>query len=320
MSLHPLVSAGHAGRSCTDTEETAERWPLLQPAFPATRALVDAAEPVAALFVSPLVRFGLGRLVRDVVEPWTPPGPPLQGEGPLRRLLDDPSAQVADVAALILHLLDPSVAALFDDHPELRRPLGWSRSPLRPVLVALATGDDGAAERSARDLADQLREATGQRPDGTGYRGDDPALVGWLVLVELACLLAAHRRFGSRPLGEEEALAALAAAAPLGELLGCGRLPRTPDALGAAVEGRQARLGLTAQGRRLIDELVRAAPRPELEWLGDATRTAAAWEVLPPWARAMVALQPPWLLRAGLGRPAGGLAAEIARLCQPRRA
>lgn len=315
MSLHPIVSPGSG-----DVEAAAEPWPLLEPACPATRALADAVAPIATALVSPLVGLGLGRLARDLVEPWTPPGPRSTSAGPFGRLLADPSAQVADVAALVLHLLDPSVAALLDDHPELRRPVGWSRAPLRPLLVALATGDNPGAEQRAQELSDRLRAATGERADGVRYRGDDPDLVEWLVLVELACLLAAHRRFGSRPLREDEAAAVLASASPLGEWLGCGPLPRTPVALGAAVERRRDRLGLTHQGRRLIDELVRAMPRPELEWLGDATRTVAAWEVLPSWARTMVTLQPPWFLRAGLGRPTGEITAEIARLCLPRRA
>lgn len=319
MSLHLVLSPDPIG-TAGDIDAESEGWPWLAPACPVTRALADATAPAATVLVSPLVRLGLGRLAHELVGPWSPPGSPSRHAGPLGRLLADPSAQVADVAAFVLQLLDPSVAALLDDHPELRRPVGWSRAPLRLLLLALATDDTPAAEQRARELAERLRAAAGERADGFPYRGDDPELVGWLVQIELACLLAAHRRFGSRPLDEEEAASALAAASRLGELLGCGPLPQTPAALGAVIGRRRARLGLTLQGRRLIDQLVRATPRPELEWIGEAARNAAAWEVLPYWARTMVTLQPSWFLRAGLGRPTGELAAEIARLCQPRPA
>jgi len=317
MSHQAVVASSCAGDGGASLG--ADDWPLVGHACPPGRALAGALEraPLEGV-VATVFGTGLRLLTGDLLAPWSPPGRG-RATSPLGRLLGDPSAQVADVATFVLHLLHPGIAALFADHPELRRQHDWSRSPLLDLLVAL--GDDGScgAAAAASDLRDRLRSAVGSRPDGVSYHGDDPELLRWLVLGHLSCLLAAYGRFGPRPLDAEQAADVLAQGAPLAELLGIEPLPKSIDALRRELDTYRPRLGLTTQGRRLLDDLVVASPRPERHWPSDAARTAAAWEVLPAWARSMLGLQAPWPLRAGLGRAIGEVTAELARLCRPRQ-
>src|SRR6266571_2274070 len=122
---------------------------------------------------------------------------------PVRRVHGDSSMFIGGIRALLLQSLHPLAMAAVAEHSDFRGD-PWGRLQRTSYFLAVTTygaADDAqAAVDRVRAIHDRVR---GTAPDGTPYVASDPHLLGWVHVAEVDSFLAAHQRYGARPLDAE---------------------------------------------------------------------------------------------------------------------
>ncbi|MEU6487189.1 oxygenase MpaB family protein [Streptomyces sp. NPDC046887] len=218
---------------------------------------------------------------------------------PVRRVHGDASMFVGGLAALLLQSLHPLAMAAVAEHSGFRGD-PWGRLARTSTFLAVTTF--GTAD-DARQAVDQVRaihgRVRGTTPDGTPYRADDPHLLAWVHIAEVASFLAAHQRFGARPLDPAGCDGYLADTARIAEALGAHDPPRDRAALAARFRAYRPELRATPEARETVRYLLRHPPLPWPARPPYALLAANAVGLLPPWARAELGLRRP----AGVAEP-----------------
>src|ERR1700722_19626534 len=126
-------------------------------------------------------------------------------EGMARRVHGDlPAMLIGGVSALLLQTLHPLAMAGVAEHSSYQEdPLGR----LRRTASFVGTTTFGTVTEAAAAI-DQVqrvhRRVKGIAPDGRPYSADDPELVTFIHVAEVASFLASSQRYGSRLLTPEE--------------------------------------------------------------------------------------------------------------------
>ena len=246
------------------------------------------------------------------------------------RVHADTSMFVGGIAALAFQALHPLAMAGVSDHSEFDvDPLGRLRRTASFVgTTAYGTSDEAAAACAmVRAVHDSV---TGRTPDGRPYSANDPELLDWVHVTEFATFAAAHRRYGARPMSDDELDRYVDEVATVAIELGDPEPPRSWAALDEHLERHRPMLAIGTQARRAM----RFLEAPPL-----ATPATALWPTLfrgamaclPPWATELWGVERPSTaeraacraavraLGALLGRPPGVATAE-ARVEAGRRA
>jgi uncharacterized protein (DUF2236 family) len=149
-------------------------------------------------------------------------------------------------------------------------------------------------------------------PDGESYSADDPHLLRWVHVAEVDSFLAAHQRHGARPLDQAGRDRYLHQAATVAERLGAEHAPHSEAELRRALEDYRPELRGTQPAREAISWLLRHPELPPAARPGYLVIAAAAFSLLPGWAREELAL--PRLPLLGSAVPwAGELATRTIR-------
>ncbi len=208
-------------------------------------------------------------------------------DGMARRVHGDlPAMLIGGVSALLLQTLHPLAMAGVAEHSSYQEdPLGR----LRRTASFVGTTTFGTVTEAAAAI-DQVhrvhRRVKGIAPDGRPYSADDPELVTFIHVAEVASFLASSQRYGSRPLTPER----------MRPVLRGGRAggPGSRGRRGPRARAPRWRAISCACGPRSMPA---RRPRPPRDWLlrGVARRpgeravyslvVAAAVGVLPGWAR-----------------------------------
>jgi uncharacterized protein (DUF2236 family) len=197
----------------------------------------------------------------------------------IRRVHGDASMFVGGIRALLMQSLHPLALAGVLDHSGFEGD-PWGRLQRTSYFLAVTTfGTAQDAEKMVAAIRRVHDTVVGTAPDGRAYAANDPHLLRWVHVAEIDSFLAAHQRFGARPLDQAGRDEYVAESALVARALGVEEPPET-----------QA---------ELVDQL--AAYRPELRGGADARRTARFLLLNPPL---------PLLARA----PYGGLAASAVSL------
>ena len=156
------------------------------------------------------------------------PGPRWFEEGRvIRQVNGDASMFVGGIRALLLQSLHPLAMAGVAAHSGFKGD-PWGRLQRTSHFVAVTTfGTAEDAENAVRRIRAVHRTVAGVAPDGRPYAASDPHLLAWVHVAEVDSFLAAHQRFGHRPLdaaGRDEYVADTAGVA---EKLGVLNPPRT---------------------------------------------------------------------------------------------
>ncbi|GAA5517678.1 hypothetical protein Lsed01_00087 [Demequina sediminis] len=244
--------------------------------------------------------------VHDTPGPrWFPPG------AAIRRVHGDASMYVGGLRALLLQSLHPLAMAGVAGHSGYRGD-PWGRLARTATFLAFTTfgTQDDAAETVARIRAIHAR-VRGKAPDGRPYRADDPHLLTWVHVAEADSFLAAHQRYGARPLSPAGADEYVAQSARVARELGATDVPVTVAELHAAIVRYRPELAATPAALDAARFLLHEPPLGRGARLGYAPLASGAVALLPRWARTELGLD--GRVTRAVGPLAGGLATRAIR-------
>ncbi|MGC4174885.1 oxygenase MpaB family protein [Demequina sp.] len=231
---------------------------------------------------------------------WFPPG------SAIRRVHGDASTFVGGLRALLFQSLHPLAMAGVAGHSGYRGD-PWGRLARTSTFLAFTTF--GAAD-DAQQMVDRVRAAhervRGKTADGRSYRASDPHLLTWIHIAEADSFLAAHQRYGERPLDAAGADEYVAQAGRVARALGAVEVPETTAELAEYLEGYRPELEATPAARDTAAFLLKEPPLPWAARQPYRLLAAGAGALLPPWAREELELG------GSLNRAVGPLAGRIA--------
>jgi uncharacterized protein (DUF2236 family) len=214
---------------------------------------------------------------------------------------DVTSMMVGGVAGLLLQMLHPAVLAGVWDHSSFRNDM---RGRLRRTARFIALTTYGG-RHEAEDAIGRVRRihdhVTGNLPDGSPYRANDPALLAWVHVTETTSFLGSWMRYAGAGLTGAEQDRYYAEMAQVAHGLGADPIPRSRAEARDLVQALRPALrvdGRTREIARLV--LQQKAPKPMAEPLQRLTMQAGV-DMLPDWARRMHGLPAPAspVVRAG---------------------
>ncbi len=230
---------------------------------------------------------------------------------PIRRVHADAAMFVGGLRALLLQSLHPLAMAGVAGHSGYRSD-PWGR--LARTSTFLATTTFGTAE-DAQAMVDRVRavheRVRGRAPDGRPYRASDPHLLSWVHVAEADSFLAAHRRYGERPLTPAEADEYVAESGRIARALGADVVPETVAEVTACLESYRPELEATSEARDAARFLLREPPLPWPARPPYRLLAAGAVALLPPWARTALDIDT-WFSRT-VGGAAGAVAVRAVR-------
>ena len=120
------------------------------------------------------------------------------------RVHADASIFVGALRALLLQSLHPLAMAGVAQHSDFRED-PWGRLQRTARFLAGTTyGTAAQAELACATVRRVHGRVRGTAPDGRPYDANDPHLLLWVHIAEVDSFLAAHQRFGARPLDRAE--------------------------------------------------------------------------------------------------------------------
>lgn len=205
---------------------------------------------------------------------------------------DFPSMLIGGISALMLQSLHPGAMAGVVDHSDYQSdPMKrfWRTASFIAVTTFGSTEQATHLIDLVRDRHDQVN---GVAADGTAYDANDPDLLQWVHVAESWQFLESYRRHSGSPPSAAECDRYLGEVAGVAERLGARDLPVTRTAVLSYFEEVRATLRATPAALDTVDFLLN---RIELPWhqrrvYGIASR--AAVDLLPPWARDLLGLEP----------------------------
>jgi uncharacterized protein (DUF2236 family) len=219
-------------------------------------------------------------IASDPDEAYVPPG------GMARRVHADlPVMLIGGVSALLLQTLHPLAMAGVAEHSSYQEdPLGRLRRTAS--FVGTTTFGTVADAEAAIDQVHRVhRHVRGIAPDGRPYSANDPELVTFIHVAEVASFLASSQRYGSRPLQPEECDRYYEEVAPVALALGADWAPRSSAEVESYLLRIRPQLYAGPQARAARDWLLRGVARRPGERAVYSLVVAAAVGVLPGWAR-----------------------------------
>ena len=193
----------------------------------------------------------------DPGEAYLPPG------GVARRVHADlPTMLIGGVSALLLQTLHPLAMAGVAEHSSYQEdPLGRLRRTAS--FVGTTTfGTVAQAEAAIEQVHRVHRRVKGIAPDGRPYSAEDPELVTFIHVAEVASFLASSQRYGSRPLTPEECDEYYEQVAPVALALGATWVPRSAAEVESYLLRIRPDLYAGPQAREARDWLLRGVARP----------------------------------------------------------
>ncbi len=214
------------------------------------------------------------------------PGPRwFADDRPIRQVHGDASMFVGGLRALLLQSLHPLAMAGVVGHSGYRGD-PWGR--LQRTSHFLAVTSFGTAE-DADAMVTRIRRihetVHGFAPDGRWYAASDPHLLKWVHLAEIDSFLAAHTRYGRRPLEPDERDGYVADTARVAEALGVVDAPRTEAEMRDQLAAYRPELAGTKEARAAARFILLNPPVPLALRPGYGVLAAAAVGLMPVWSR-----------------------------------
>jgi uncharacterized protein (DUF2236 family) len=192
---------------------------------------------------------------------------------------------IGGLRALLLQSLHPLAMAAVEGHSGFRGD-PWGRLQRTSTFLAVTTfGTVSDATRAVTTVRAIHSKVRGTAPDGRRYAADDPHLLLWVHVAEVDSFLAAHDRYGERPLRGADRDTYVAQAALVARALGAADPPTTEAGLRQVIDGFRPELEGTEAARRAARFLLLRPPVPLAMRPGYGVLAAAAVGLLPRWAR-----------------------------------
>jgi uncharacterized protein (DUF2236 family) len=235
-----------------------------------------------------------------------PPGDPgLFGPDSVTwRVNADPSLVIGGLTALMLQALHPAVLAGVFDHSNFKDQPLRRLSRTASFVRATTYGSTPVAEAIIAAVRRMHTSVVGVTPNGISYRADDPELLRWVHVAEVASFLAAHRRFHPRPVRGDALDAYYAETAVVAEMLGATEVPRSRSAVNAYFEQVRPVLAVTERTRETMSFILAPIGRDPVSQAASFVLGRAAMGLLPRWARDLYGISYPPLFERGTIVPA----------------
>ncbi|WP_369372212.1 oxygenase MpaB family protein [Promicromonospora sp. Populi] len=232
-------------------------------------------------------------------------------DSPIRRVHGDSATFVGGLRALLLQSLHPLAMAGVAGHSGYRGD-PWGRLARTSTFLGYTTF---ATEEHAQEMIDRVRavheRVRGRTPDGRPYRASDPHLLTWVHVAEADSFLAAHQRYGEKPLTAGETDEYVAQSGRVARALGAQDVPTTVAELADRIESYRGELGATPAALDTASFLLREPPLPRPARAPYRLLAAGSVALLPSWARDELGVDT-WFSRT-LGGPAGSVAVRAVR-------
>jgi uncharacterized protein (DUF2236 family) len=234
------------------------------------------------------------------------------------RIHADPSMIVGGLCALMVQSLHPLAMAGVVDHSDYREAPLRRLSRTASFIGATTFGSTPVAESVIHTVRGVHRRVNGLAPDGRRYSADDPDLLRWVHVAEVASFLRAYRRYGLGFVSLADADRYYDEVAVVAEKLGATEVPRSRADVADYFRAVRPELRATAGALEAL-AFIRTAPAGSDPLAGAAYEVIvrAAIGVLPAWARRMLGIERPWpldLAEQALVRPAGWTLLRAIRL------
>ena len=206
-------------------------------------------------------------------------------DAPIREVHADAAMFVGGLRALLLQSLHPLAMAAVAGHSDYRGD-PWGRLARTSHFLAVTTfGTAADAEQMVARIRAIHDRVTGTAPDGRPYAASDPHLLGWVHVAEVDSFLAAHRRYGARPLTAERRDRYVREAGEVSARLGVLDPPADYAELQARLAAYRPELAGTAQARQAARFMLLRPPLPLAARPAYAVLAAAAVGLLPAHSR-----------------------------------
>jgi uncharacterized protein (DUF2236 family) len=204
---------------------------------------------------------------------------------PIRQVHGDASMFVGGLRALLLQSLHPLAMAGVAGHSGYRGD-PWGRLARTSYFLAVTTFGAGADAQATIDRIRGIHERVrGTAPDGRPYAASDPHLLRWVHLAEVDSFLAAHQRYGARPLDQAGRDGYVADTARVAAALGVIDPPTSEAELAEGLAAYRPELRGTPAARDAARFVLLQPPLPLAARPPYALLAAAAVGSLPRWAR-----------------------------------
>ena len=224
---------------------------------------------------------------------------------------DVTTMMVGGVSGLLLEMLHPAALAGVWDHSNFRADmLGRLRRTARFIAQTTYAQRDEAGAAIAR-VRRIHAHVTGQLPDGTPYRADDPRLLAWIHVAGARSFLDAWIRFGEPRMTRADQDRYFAEVAGVAIALGADPVPLTRADADALIEDFREELHTTERSREVASIILKSRPTSLRAAPVQAVIAQASVDLLPPWARAMHGLNPSTLARPAVDAMTLGLAGTL---------
>ena len=204
------------------------------------------------------------------------------------------SMMVGGVAALLMQMLHPHALQGVLDHSSFRADMhGRLRRTARFIAVTTygARADAEAAIAKVNAIHAQVK---GALPDGTPYSAQDPRVLAWVHVTEATMFLEAYRRYVRPELPGAEQDRYFEQFALVARRLGADPVPESRAEATAVLTDLRGDLAAGPQAREVARLIVDNRPQGVLAPVQAALSTAAV-DMLPAYARTMLALDAPGL-------------------------
>lgn len=203
------------------------------------------------------------------------------------------------VAALLLQMLHPGALAGVWDHSNFRRDMLGRLRRTAQFISGTTYGATATAETLIAKVRGIHDRVAGTLPDGTPYSANDPDLLTWVHVAEVASFLAAHRRYRDPAYPAAEQDRYLAEYAVVAEKLGATGVPATRAAVDAYFAAIRPQLRADHRTREVARALLQQQPASRAMAAAQTLLMEGGIDLLPDWAARMHGLE-----RPAAGRPA----------------
>ena len=208
------------------------------------------------------------------------------------------------VAALLLQMLHPGALAGVWDHSNFRRDMLGRLRRTAQFISGTTYGSTATAESLIARVRAIHDRVAGTLPDGTPYSANDPDLLTWVHVAEVASFLAAHRRYRdpSFPAAEQDRY--LSEYAVVAEKLGAVDVPGSRVAMDRYLAAVRPRLRADHRTREVAAALLHQQPASLAMAPAQTLLMEGGIDLLPEWAARMHRLDRPLVgkpaIRAGM--------------------
>jgi uncharacterized protein (DUF2236 family) len=204
---------------------------------------------------------------------------------------DVTSMMAGGIAALLLQMLHPRALAGIWDHSDVQQDmLGRLRRTAR-FIAETTYGDRDSAEAAIDKVKRIHAQVSGELPDGTAYRADDPHLLAWVHLAGAVMFLDGWRRYAEPNMSRADQDLYIAEAGEIARRLGADPVPQTRAEAEQLIGEFRPELDADRRTLEFRDLVLDAPAQRPAELPVQKLLTGAAVDLLPAWARELHGLR-----------------------------